>query len=195
MFSMVSYWHLRVAFLIASSLSFCLNTWGSLHQNSIPFSWAHSHVLVRVYLKGVLAHVSWWALSLGILVSAVSEDWGVAAQNRLPLFRIFWEGLYGPAHSPSPPPLPVGITAVYWEVCRVEAGKGWEVSDSCVCPWVLVGGSESSTIGWEDPVAQLPASRRQPWQVPKHTPLSAGGYVCWHSDFQHSRSINSQVTW
>ena len=139
MFSMVSYWHLRVAFLIASSLSFCLNTSGSLHQNSIPFSWAHSHVLIRVFLKGVLAHVSWWAMSLDILVSAMDKDWGVAAQSKLPLFRTFWEGAVWTCSLSLTTPSP---SENYYNSLESVDSRGWERLRSQVLvlvPWSLSG--------------------------------------------------------
>lgn len=166
-------------FLIASSLSFCLNTSGSLHQNSIPFSWAHSHVLIRVFLKRVLAHVSWWALSLDILMSAMDEDWGVVAQSKLPLFRTFWEEAVWTCS--------LSLTTLsQWELLQfteVWIVRSWERLRSQVLvrvPWSHSGWVTGQHHRLEGPCGSTACfQKRQPWQVPKHTPLSAGRYVCW----------------
>lgn len=127
----------------------------------------------------------------------MDEEWGWPQQSKLPLFRFCWEGAmwacsFSLTHLP-PICLPSRISTVSWEVWVVEAGS-WEPRCSQgMCSCVSVGGSESAlnTQAGGHSMVQQPASKRQSWQVPKHTPLSLGGCLCWPSDFQHPRYINS----
>lgn len=145
-------------------------TFCSLHLSSLFAVYAWEGILARV------AQVC-WRVYVSIYMGeemggGLAAAWGNASTNSdkaTPFLDSVGRGVCGLAHS-SPIPLPQRITAVKWEVWT-EARKVGQSRHENMCPWASVGGSKS-TLTWQagrDPVAQLPASERQPWRAPKHT--------------------------
>ena len=78
-------------------------------------------------------------MSLDILVSAMDEDWGVAAQSKLPLFRTFWDGAVWTCSLSLTTPSP---SENYYNSLESVDSRGWERLRSQVLvlvPWSLSG--------------------------------------------------------